>query len=140
TAIGRRPSLSEAVASAPLAGRLDWGVSGGNVHALEDRAWRRAHICPGAVGRGTRGARGGRGGVEGRQRRGAAGLRSERSYFRSEHGDEPDPGNRRHYCRSTAAERVRHAALRLAVQARHVWVRGNAVELPGWLLHDGGWT
>ena len=50
----------------------------------------------------------------------AAGLRPERADLRPEHADEPDPGDGRRHRHPAGAEPVRVAALRAAVQARHL--------------------
>ena len=61
--------------------------------------------------------------------------RAERARLRPEHADEPDPGGRRRRRRPAGAEPVRTAALRAALQARHVRHRRAAAQLPGRLLH-----
>ena len=71
-------------------------------------------------------------------RAGPAGLRPERADLRSEHADEPDSGGGRRDRQPAGAQPVRIAALRPAVQARHLRHGRRAPQLPGRLLHQRG--
>ena len=73
--------------------------------------------------------------VAGTSIRRGTGPRPERAGLRPQHVDERDPGGGRLGGEPAGLQPVRDAALRPAVQARHLWIQHRPAQLPGRLLH-----